>query len=1240
MMTIQAMGPDQAPIYLLERDNGYQQKKAIATSKWWGSGAKLLGLDGAISNPAAFKNLCHGMSPDGTQQWRGNATRGEEVGGFDLCFSAPKSVSLACLIGGDDRLREAHELAVKATLKIIVERYLKRRNGKECVLVDGFNPIVALFEHDTSRKLDPNLHTHAFFLNLIQNEAGEWRAWSPYALKPYIKLMGQIYRNELAHNVQRLGYQIEPRKDGLFEIAGYTRSQIEQFSKRHEQILNRLHELGLEDTPENRIFCLFATREAKNQDVDREKLRSHWYTCGEASSFSHPIPVNDSISTKLNLQELIDQGIRHAEERTSVFPIEAIERWVMALPTGYSIEEINTAILSHPRILKKERELATEWSLERERQTIALMEEGKGTFHPFIPPETTPDYLSGYQLGALNLVIHSRDRAIAWEGVAGAGKTTTIKAVLDALKGQIHIMGIAPDASAAETLENETGMRCQTVASMLLMPFQDQVQRLVIVDEAGKLSAKDAHKLLKRSREEGFRVLFVGDTKQLSGVEAGNPFKALLDYGIATATLRDFKRQRDDGLLRCAQLLYYDMGMQSLQEMDGRGWIHEHSDTDQRLHHLFERWRDSNNRDGIRVIAGTHTERETLTALMRNQLRSEGMLDQGEHLLRVLRGKDLTEEQKQHARYYEVGDIVVPNLSQHRLRAGIQYVVAAVDGDTLTLRAGNLERQLKLGSCLNVPLKANVYQEKAIGVSTGDRLAWTKNNHPLSRINGKEATVVNIESGLMHVLDAKGQRHIVAMNQRQHLDHALVRTVYSSQGMTCDQVLVSMGLDQTVTREAILVALTRARYSAEFFVPDKHKWTEKIEVSGSQRNIQEWLEERGFKLKAPKPPLHIDVVAWMNRVEKSGIAPEIAELNVINIQGKEVEERLLKNRMEKLGAGQVNLQDMKKVRQRYKQIIDDGGAWNSGGIDAVTLPHLKPGQIPPQKTWGVLMPVSPRLDAEKFLEKGEPVQRIYEAPLDEGKGLFFPEIPPAMADRIYQKYNVSPTPAERASGFWPCAYWYPQIEVFVVDGKEKAESLFTQDCPAIGLPSTYGGYHLDGEIRALHPEMVPFVTSGRRVLIAFDQDEKEKTRRTVRGQAVKLGELMQAGGCRVDTVIWKHTEGKGPNDYIVNRGARAWRDRVKAAAPLQFAAESHWRDRYQDLASQVQRENGKAPNQKYLDVAIAMSAGIDAEKILKFSPALIDKGKESRAIYLVGIQEQRRLSLRTERKDLGRAIGH
>lgn len=133
-------------------------------SEWAGDRSKNLGLEGVVKTEQ-FAKIIDGILTDGSVLARGaDGTRNR---GTDLTFSAPKSVSLIGLIGGDKRVIEAHRNAVRETMSGAEEKLALARSGAGGAEreVTG-NLVQAHFHHDLSRALDPQIHTHCVVANM------------------------------------------------------------------------------------------------------------------------------------------------------------------------------------------------------------------------------------------------------------------------------------------------------------------------------------------------------------------------------------------------------------------------------------------------------------------------------------------------------------------------------------------------------------------------------------------------------------------------------------------------------------------------------------------------------------------------------------------------------------------------------------------------------------------------------------------------------------------------------------------------------------------------------------------------------------------------------------------------------------------------------------------------------------------------------------------------------------------
>ena len=287
MLSIGALSSAAQGASYYERDGYYAKDdpEHRDASGWAGKGAEELGLEGPV-DPAVFRAVLEGKVPDGSGTELGRRGKDGEIlhrPGRDLTFSAPKSVSLAALVGGDKRIVEAHDRAVAATLdwveKNAAETRMKDPDTGKMGRVGNQKIVVAKFRHDTSRNLDPQLHTHAVLANMVRGEDGKWRSMANEGLYAHQKLIGMLYRNELAAGLGKLGYGIEKtHADGRFEIAGVSREVVEAFSSRRAEIEAAMEarDLGSSaDNPRLAERAALMTR-AKKRDVDRDELRSVW----------------------------------------------------------------------------------------------------------------------------------------------------------------------------------------------------------------------------------------------------------------------------------------------------------------------------------------------------------------------------------------------------------------------------------------------------------------------------------------------------------------------------------------------------------------------------------------------------------------------------------------------------------------------------------------------------------------------------------------------------------------------------------------------------------------------------------------------------------------------------------------------------------------------------------------------------------------------------------------------------
>ena len=455
-----------------ERDGYYAKDDAEhrEASGWAGKGAEELGLKGPV-DPATFRAVLEGKVPDGSGTELGRRGKDGEIlhrPGRDLTLSAPKSVSLAALVGGDTRVVDAHDRAVARTLawfeKNVAETRMKDPDTGRMVRTGGQKTVIATFRHDTSRNLDPALHTHAVIANMVQGEDGKWRSMANERLYESKMLLGALYRSELAAGLARLGYGIEKtHADGRFEIAGVSREVVEAFSTRRAEIEAAVAERGGGDTADDQRLAQRAalmTRAAK-RDVDRDELRESWERQAEALGFDARGLAAEAMSNEAGrvvsaeakreagatsgpptlAAEAVDWAVAHLSEREAVFARTGLLAAALAWnPGAVAVGDIEREVaarekagtLHAARLPGAEGLLTTDRAVADERETIALMQAGQRRGAVPMRGRAVDKALRGGPLTAgqgeaVKLILSSEDRTVGVQGYAGSGKTTMLR---------------------------------------------------------------------------------------------------------------------------------------------------------------------------------------------------------------------------------------------------------------------------------------------------------------------------------------------------------------------------------------------------------------------------------------------------------------------------------------------------------------------------------------------------------------------------------------------------------------------------------------------------------------------------------------------------------------------------------------------------------------------------------------------------------------------------------------------
>ena len=933
MLSIGALSSAAQGASYYERDGYYAKDdpEHRDASAWAGKGADELGLKGPV-DAGTFRAVLEGRVPDGSDTRLGRRGKDgsiEHRPGRDLTFSAPKSVSIAALVGGDRRIVEAHDRAVATTLawveKNAAETRMKDPETGMMGRVGGQKIVAATFRHDTSRNLDPQLHTHAVLANMVQGEDGKWRSMANESLYANQKLIGMLYRNELAAGLGRLGYGIEKtHADGRFEIAGVSREAIEAFSSRRAEIEAAMEARGLgasADNPRIAERAALMTRAAK-RDIDRDELGGVWQrqaadlgldaqalaadamertagpeiqpahdaadTAGgnrraerspdRAESLSGPSGHGPEAAPEPSpspAAEAIAWAMAHLSEREAVFSrtdlfaatlahapgavsIGDAEREVAALEKAGTLHAVN--------VPGAEDSLATEKTAGEERETVALMRGGQTRGRALmrgwqVQGHLNKGPLTAGQKDAVKLILSAKDRVVGVQGYAGTGKTTMLnRARVLAEKKGWRMAGLAPSASAAQTLAAEAGIPTETLQMFLARNAGVAEGRLtkkgaremraafaktiLVVDEGSLASTVQARDLLRIAAELRMpRVVLVGDAKQLDAVDAGKPFAQLQAAGMQTATMDEIMRQRDPVLKEAVEAsLKGDIE----KAFDKLGSNVAEVKPDNIAGAVAARWLrlDEEARANTGVMAPSHELRQAINGHIRERLDREGRIHGRAMMSERMVSKGYTNAEKALADNYEPGDVVAFHRPYKRIgvEKGDERRVTGVDRKAGAVLLADGEG----GSVAWKPEEiggrrggSEVYRVEETELRAGDRIRWTRNDAGLGLVNSRTAEVLGVANGRVTFRLEDGKTLELARGdpQLRHLDHAWASTVHAFQGRTVDNVIAAMEArhKHLTTQKSFYVEISRARDRAELVTDDAAELRAQLQAVTGER---------------------------------------------------------------------------------------------------------------------------------------------------------------------------------------------------------------------------------------------------------------------------------------------------------------------------------------------------------------------------------------------------------------------
>jgi Ti-type conjugative transfer relaxase TraA len=617
----------------------------------WGGAAAELGLQGQV-NADQFSALMQGFDPSTGAALVQNAGRENHRPGWDLTFSAPKSVSLAYAVADQEQRQQIEQAQQKAADSAMeyLNQYAEVRTGKGGAERESCKLVHASWQHITSRAQDPQLHTHVTIANAGLTADGKFRTLETKQLYESKMAAGAIYRAELAAQMQQMGLHVEQDGDS-FRLSGSNTELEKLYSKRREAIKEALEEKGLAGAKASEIAAL-DTREAKDV-LPRSELFNQWQSEAQEHNFSFETLQNAELS-EVPERKTDAEILRELTERQSTFKPQDLMQKVAINEAGAldakSVQEKAAELIESGEIVQLQNQktgevrLTTHEMLQLEKQMVEQAE----TMHNSATHEVQQDSISAAiesrtlseeQENALRHMTSS-SQISALVGIAGAGKSYTLGAAREAWESSDYkVIGAALSGKAAQGLQESADIKSNTIhATLKNLETGDLTldeKTVVVVDEAGMVGSRQTSKLMQHAQDAGAKLVLVGDHKQLQPIDAGGAFKAV-QAKIGSAEMVENRRQREQWAADAANNIRNGSALKALNEYQQRDQLHIGKDTQAASQDLVNKWNQNiNSISDIKenlILASTKKEVKALNELARQSMQERGMLGASTHI--------------------------------------------------------------------------------------------------------------------------------------------------------------------------------------------------------------------------------------------------------------------------------------------------------------------------------------------------------------------------------------------------------------------------------------------------------------------------------------------------------------------------------------------------------------------------------------------------------------------------------
>lgn len=842
----------------------YLEEEVVA--HWYGKIAARLGLEGKQVTKEDFRALVYGR-----HHQTGETLRVRKVSnarsGYDFTWSAPKSVSIALFVTGDQDILHAHQKAYMDTLAEIQNSVQTQANtvyGR--FWEDTGELIVAPFDHFLSRPCevkidgkkslyisDPQLHTHAYIPALTYSHKNQrFQAIELGNVHAEARYWEARYHSALALELENLGYATRRTRD-RFELEGISRDQIMRYSNRSKIIDKVALEKGIIDKREKTKLSVL-TRNSKSKGLKKEELEEHWFSRlskkeieAIQSMKGRPSQSREHITAK----EAIERSIQHHCERNSAFKEKDVLAYALKLGYGHlSALDAKKALNERKDIVRADFntiiKITTHEMIHEEDFLLSSAVNGKNKFAPINEHHKLKSGRHNEsQKNAVHEMLGSRDLLTILSGFAGTGKTSVIEELNYGVTGAgKQLFLIAPTSKAVESLRSK-GYQAETIAGYLQnkQAHEKLYGQVLAIDEAGMCGIKTSNEVLKLVQDKGARLWLIGDTNQHAPpAQRGDAMHLLQQKGdIKTVRLQEIVRQKESKYLSAVGSFSKNRTLEGFKKLEQMGAVHEEGDKDIRLKKMAKDFTSviKSGRTCI-AVSPTRAEGNQINELIREEHRKAKLIKGKEREITTYQNLSFTDQDKKDRANYQDGQILTfINNVRGNYRAGVPYeVITGKKPSDLNIR------NTKTGETLTLPLEHSgmfqVFDQQKIPISQGDTLKMTQNSR--TKENGKitNGTVVKV-AGFTKSGDIKLDNGKTLSNDIGHVRYSYCDTSHAAQGRDADEVIVSVSelSFNTASREQMYVSVSRGKYAARLYTSDSEELKKSIQRTEKRISARE-----------------------------------------------------------------------------------------------------------------------------------------------------------------------------------------------------------------------------------------------------------------------------------------------------------------------------------------------------------------------------------------------------------------